>query len=76
MCRDHGAELSDKMWVAALVQMLPGGIGGVVCQSKDAQSTYQGIRGKMHNLVANRVSLEDAGPNPTEAGAFAGRVRR
>lgn len=68
--RDHGEQQSGKMKIAALVQMLPGDIRDAMCQSLDAQFTYRAIRDKVHNLVANRVSLEDPGPGPMDTGGL------
>lgn len=76
LARDHGDELSEKMRIAALVHMLRGGgdIKNDVCQSLDAQSSYRGIRDKLRNLMANRVSLEDSGLNKDDSRGGSARV--
>lgn len=62
--RDHGRDLSQNTSIAALVQTLPGEVRDVVFQSLDALPPYIGIRGKVRDLVANRVSLQDSGAEP------------
>lgn len=61
--------MSDDTCVAALVQMLPGDMRDVVCQSLDAGSTHRGGQDKVQNLVSNRVCLEEAGHSPMQVGA-------
>lgn len=59
--RDHGEELSDKMSIAAFVQVPPGDSRDVVCSRIDAQSPHRWIRDKIRNLVAHRACRGCAG---------------
>lgn len=52
--RGHREELSEKMRIAALVQMLLGDIRDMVCQRLSVCSTYRGIRDRDRNFASNR----------------------
>ena len=67
--RDHGEELSEKMRIAALLQMLPLDIRDLICQSLDGKVTFLGVRDRIRSLVVNRMTMDESGPSPMEIGA-------
>lgn len=67
-----GRSFPNKCGLRPSCRCAPGGIRNVVCQSLGAQSSYNGNRNEVRNLVASHVPPEDTGPNPMDIGALQG----
>ena len=71
--KDHDERLSDRMKVAAFLQLCPGDIQDVIFQNADSMVKFENVKDRVKGLVSNRMAA-CAGPVPMDIGGmnFAG----
>lgn len=67
--KDHGEELSEKMKIAALLQMSPIDVRDLAGQIIDGGARYEQVRDRMKTNVTNRMAMEKR-PAAMEVGAL------
>lgn len=68
----HAEDFSENMRIAALLQMLPLDMRHLACHSLGGKATLASVRDRIRGLVANRLSMDEAGTIPMEIGGRLG----
>ena len=69
LAKEHDEKLSERMKVAAILQMCPTDIEDIVYQNAESMDKYTTARDKIKGLVSNRVASADCGGVPMDIGA-------